>query len=193
MLLDWGVHLVDRLLVMVDSPVVGVFGRLSYVLGHDVEDGFKAYLTFANGVDALVDVSTTSYVPLPKWLLQSARGTAVIDDWEMNGKVLYLQREGESDAMPIQAGAGMTKTMAPRLVDYKTRLSQDSAVTFLPLPRVAGDLGEFYRNVLDAADGQAELLITNEQVSRTLRVLEAIRESHEKGQVINCETGEVTP
>jgi predicted dehydrogenase len=189
MLLDWGTHLVDRLLVMIDSPVVAVFGRLSFVLGREVDDGFKAYLVFANGVEALVDVSTTNYVPLPKWLLQGARGTATIDDWQMNGKVLFheIGLDEEADATPIAAGAGMTKTMAPRKVDFTARTTNDPAVRFLPLPRVPSDVKDFYRNVLDAADRKAELIVQPDHVLRTLRLLEAVEESHRTRQVIPFE------
>jgi scyllo-inositol 2-dehydrogenase (NADP+) len=190
MLLDWGTHLVDRLLIMVDSPVVGVFGRLSFVLGKEVDDGFKAYLMFANGIEALVDVSTTNYIPLPKWLLQGARGTATIDDWQMNGKVLLheVDLDQEADATPIVAGAGMTKTMAPRKVDFMARTTNDPGVRFLPLPRVPADVRSFYSNVLDAADGKAELIVKHEQVLRTLRLLEAVEESHRTREVIPFET-----
>jgi len=189
MLLDWGVHLVDRLLLMVDSPVVGVYGRLSFVLGKEVEDGFKAYLTFANGVEALVDVSTTNYIPLPKWLVQSVRGTATIDDWQMNGKVLFHAEtlDEEDDAEPIAAGAGMTKTMAPRKVDFKALVANDPAVEFLPLPRVDTDVKGFYRNALAAADGGAPLLVAHAELLRTMRLLEAIEESHRTGQVVAFE------
>jgi predicted dehydrogenase len=187
MLLDWGVHLVDRLLILVGSPVVGVFGRLSYVLGNEVEDGFKAYLTFANGVEALIDVSTTSYIPLPKWLVQSTRGSATIDDWEMNGKVLFHERGEEADAIPVVAGSGMTKTMAPRQVDFRALRSNDPAVKFRPLPRPPSDVTEFYRNALAVADGRADLVVKNEQVLRTMRLLEAIAESHLTSQVIAFE------
>jgi len=190
MLLDWGVHLLDRLLVMVDSKVVGVYGRLSYVRGHDVEDGFSAYLTFANGVEALVDVSTTSYIPVPKWRMQGRWGTATIEDWEMNGKVLVHTRGDEADAVPIAAGAGMTKTMSPRQVDYQALRANDPAVEFQPLPRIDADIGDFYRNVLAAADGREPLLVKNEEVLRTMRLLQAIEESHRERQVVAFESAE---
>jgi len=53
MVLDWGVHLVDRLLLMVPAPVKTVYSRLSYSMGALVEDGFMIYLTFAGGVEVL--------------------------------------------------------------------------------------------------------------------------------------------
>ncbi|HEY0188495.1 MAG TPA: Gfo/Idh/MocA family oxidoreductase [Cellulomonas sp.] len=190
MLLDWGVHLVDRLLVMVGSPVVNVYGRLSHVLGTEVDDGFRADLTFANGVEAVVDVSTTCFVPQPIWLLRSAEGTATVDDWELHGRVVHRTTVPEADAAPVRAGAGVTKTMAPRTVDYAAHLAEDPAIQVLPVPRVPTDVTDFYRNVLAAIDGTAELVVRHDEVLRTMRVLEAIARSHETNEVVHLETEE---
>ena len=187
MLLDWGVHLIDRLLAMVASPVVSVFGRLSYVLGNEVDDGFKAYLTFANGVEALIDVSTTSLIPAPKWRMEGLNGTATIDDWDMHGSILVHDRSREVDAVPVAAGAGMTKTMAPREVDYQALRANDPAVTFLPIPRVEVDTMQFYRNVLAAAEGLDPLIVSHDHAVRTMRLLEAIADSHRLHGVVAFE------
>ncbi|HQY99851.1 MAG TPA: Gfo/Idh/MocA family oxidoreductase [Propionicimonas sp.] len=187
MLLDWGVHLVDRLLLMVDSPVVDLYASLSYALGQEVDDGFKAYLTFANGVTALVDVSTTSYLPLPLWVLQANRGSAVIENWSTPGRVLRLGVEEEADAQPIQAGAGMTKTMAPRVKDYSNSYKLDDSLESLPVPVVEADVCDFYRSALAVVDGGAAPVITNAQVLRTMRLLEACVQSHEQREVVHFE------
>ncbi|MDN4477929.1 Gfo/Idh/MocA family oxidoreductase [Demequina sp. SYSU T00039] len=187
MLLDWGVHLVDRLLVMIDAPVVAVYARLSHVLGHTVDDGFTLLMTFGNGVEVVVDVSTTSYIPLPKWVAASATGTATIDDWEMHGKVLHRNTRSEADAAPIVAGAGMTKTMAPRAVDFAALVTNDESVEFLELPRVETDVSDFYRNVLAAVDGREALIVTHAQVLRCMRLLEAVAESHRTGAAVAFE------
>lgn len=54
MVLDWGVHLLDQILWLVDSPVKDVKADLSYILGEEVDDGFFALITFENGVKAIV-------------------------------------------------------------------------------------------------------------------------------------------
>ena len=60
MLLDWGVHLLDQLLWLVKSPIKKVSVDFSYILGDEVDDGFISYITFENGVKALVEVGTTN-------------------------------------------------------------------------------------------------------------------------------------
>jgi predicted dehydrogenase len=187
MILDWGVHTVDRLLRMVDSPVVDVYGKRSFVAGHKVDDGFKAYFTFANGFEALVDVSTNAYVTLPKFYIQSATGTAVIEDWDMHGKIVRRTGAPEEDAKPIQAGVGLTKTMAPRILDYSQMAKTTPPVEVLPLPEVHTDVMEFYRNALAAAEGKAEPVISNASVLRCLKILEAIVKSDETHEIVHPE------
>src|SRR5665647_2787583 len=78
MVLDWGVHLVDRLLLMVPAPVRTVYARLSYTMGAPVEDGFMIYLTFAGGVEAVAACTTDNYAPGPKFHVKGTRGTAIV-------------------------------------------------------------------------------------------------------------------
>ena len=192
MVLDWGVHLVDRLLVMVPHDVTHVYARLSYVKGHEVEDGFLIYLTFANGLQATVACTTTNYIPGAKFHLDSRTGSATIDDWEMNGRVVRLvDAANDTDAKPILAGQGMTKTMAPRILDYAKMAKTQDNVQVLPVPRVPTDINDFYRNCLAVADGTAGQLVTNGSVLRCLRLLEAARVSHETGQVVEFEPAHV--
>ena len=83
MLLDWGVHLFDQLLFLIDSPLQTIQTDLSYILGDEVDDGFHSYLTFENGVKVIIEVGTTNYIPLPRWYVKGMEGTALISDWEL--------------------------------------------------------------------------------------------------------------
>jgi scyllo-inositol 2-dehydrogenase (NADP+) len=188
MLLDWGVHLVDRLLLMIPSPVKTVYGRLSYASGAPVEDGFSIWLTFANGVEALAACTTDNYAPRAKFHLSGTRGTATVDDWQMNGKIVRRVEDTEPDAIPIIAGKGMTKTMAPRIVDYAKLTKVQDNVEVLPVPRMESDINDFYRNVLAVIDRTAARAITNESVLRCMRVLEAARTSHQNNVVVDLST-----
>jgi len=185
MVLDWGVHLVDRLLLMVPSPVKTVYSRLSYAMGAPVEDGFMIYLTFAGGVEAVAACTTDNYAPGPKFHVKGTRGTATVDDWAMNGKIVRRVEDVEPDAEPVVAGQGMTKTMAPRIIDYSKMLKVQDNVEVLPLPRVATDVNDFYRNAIAVFEGTATKVVTNESVVRCMRVLEAARQSHETDTVID--------
>lgn len=177
MVLDWGVHLLDRLLLLFGEPVLSVYAKLSYILGHQVDDGMKAYITFESGKTALVEVGTTNYIPLPLWYVTGRYGSATIEDWNMNGQVATLDREDTKDAKPIVAGAGLTKTMAPRT-------KKEESITISPVPRVPSDVTQFYINFVDSIEGKCEPIVKNEEVLSVMKLMEAIFESHKLGQVV---------
>lgn len=179
MLLDWGVHLLDQMLYMVDSPVKKVAADLSFVLGDDVDDGFISYLTFENGVKAIVEVGTTNFIKLPRWYVRGFEGAAVIRDWDLSGEI--VKQTGTIDhhnLVPIKAGAGLTKTMAP---------PSEEATTTLPIEEVAADVAPFYANFYEVTRNNAEPIVKNEEVYRVLKLIEAIFEAAEKQQVIEFE------
>ena|SRR5690625_1602113 len=178
MMLDWGVHLLDRLTILVNEKITNVFCKLSYVLGHEVDDGFTMHLTFESGKTAIVEVGTNNYLSLPIWYMTGKKGSVVIDDWNMNGHVAKLTDPHDKEATPIEAGAGLTKTMAPR---------KENSVNKLPLPRIKSDVLEFYDNFLDTMEGKAELFVKNHEVMRVMKLMEAAFKSSELNQVINFE------
>jgi scyllo-inositol 2-dehydrogenase (NADP+) len=176
MLLDWGVHLLDQLLFMVDSKITSVYAQLSYVLGDEVDDGFQAFITFENGTTSLVEVGTTNFVQLPRWYTKGTKGTAVINDWDINGKIV-TQNLGENieTPKPIKAGQGLTKTMAP---------PSEKAVSTLELPKVEKTMESFYDNVVSVVEGKAEPIVKNDEVLRVLQLIETIFKAAEMNEVI---------
>lgn len=189
MVLDWGVHLVDRLLVMIPSPVTRVFCRLSFVGGHEVDDGFRIHLSFANGIEAVAVCTTNNFISGPVFHVEGEQGTAQIDDWQTNGKMVRLHdRDNDPDAVPVLAGQGLTKTMAPRLIDYSERAKIQDNVEILPLPRIDVNMRFFYDNLIAAMEGREEALVDLPSVLRTMRVLEAAFESDRTGEAIAFET-----
>jgi len=174
MLLDWGVHMLDRLLKLIDEKVVEVYCKLSFVLEEDADDGFWLFLTFESGKTALCDVGTINLQNLPKWYVKFQKGTFMIDDWHMNGRIVKLKHAKEHDAKPIVAGAGLTKTMAPRT---------DQSTITEPLDIVYGNIYEFYTNFIDTIEG-LEPIIKNEEVLRVMKLIDIAFESDAKHQVM---------
>ena len=176
MLLDWGVHLLDQLLFMIDSKVISVSSSLSFILGNDVDDGFEAILQFENGIKAIVEVGTTNFITLPRWYVKGIEGTGIIEDWSLTGRLVTRNNEGEKiEPKPIRAGVGLTKTMAPP--------SEGATITeALPQPAELGS--SFYDNFAAVIEGTAEPIVKNAEVMRVQNLIEAIFESAEKNQVV---------
>ncbi len=178
MLLDWGVHLIDRLLIMVPEKVKHVYCKFSHLTNDEVDDGFILHLEFESGMTSTVEVGTTHYITMPKWYMNGTVGSAVIYDWGMNGKIVKLDSYGNHDATPIVAGAGLTKTMAPRH-DHTTHDEE--------IPRIHSDIRDFYYNVMDAIEGKADIIVKNEEVLRVMKLLEACFLSNDTNQVVPFE------
>lgn len=178
MLLDWGVHILDQMLCMVHEKVKKVYCKFTHVTNELVDDGFKVILTFESGKTALLEVGTSNFINLPRWYVLGVNGSAVINDWSLNGKIVRVKNWEDKDAVPIRAASGLTKTMAPRL---------DNTIYEEELPIQKSELREYYRNVMAAIEGKAEIIVKNTEVLRVIKLMEAFFESDEKEMIVDFE------
>lgn len=178
MMLDWGVHLIDRLVDMIPEKVTNIYCQTSHVTNKEVDDGFILMLTFESGLTVTVEVGTNNFIDLPLWYVNGENGTAVINNWALDGKMVCRIPGEEKDSLPILAGSGLTKTMAPRKQDT-TRI--------LLLPKVTFDANTLYVNLVQTVEGTAEQIIKPEQALRVLRLMEAALESARTGKNIAFE------
>lgn len=176
MILDWGVHMLDQLLMLVDEPVVSTFCTVSHVTNDEVDDGFKAIITFGSGLTAQVEVGTSNFINLPRWYMQGENGTAVIHDWALSGEIVKVSDWEKRDAVPVVTAAGLTKTMAPRT---------EETIQRYPLPKVESDVRDYYRNIARAIRGEEEQLVTHAQMMRVMRLMEACFKSAEENAVVH--------
>jgi predicted dehydrogenase len=180
MVLDWGVHLIDQALDMVKEKVTDVYVRMQHVRHTEVDDGFQLFLTFESGLVYLIEVSTAAYINLPRWHVSGDAGTAGVEDWKCNGRIVkpILGKEN-LDATPIQAGAGLTKTMAPR--------GQESTIE-LPLPKITtNECKEYYENFVAAIEGRQELIVKHHEVMRVMKIMEATFQSEIENSSIHVD------
>lgn len=176
MILDWGVHLLDQMVMLFpEVPVCSVSAFVTNITNQLVDDGFYAELVFENGVRALVEVGTSNFISLPRWYVLGVDGTAVIEDWNLKGRIVRASGVDEKDVAPVITAAGLTKTMAPR---------RDDSIYTEELPRVTSDVREFYFNVMAVLEGREESLIRLPEVARVMKLMEAIQESAETGNTI---------
>lgn len=176
MILDWGVHMLDQLLMLVDEPVVSTFCTVSHVTNDEVDDGFKAIITFGSGLTAQVEVGTSNFINLPRWYMQGENGTAVIHDWALSGEIVKVSDWEKRDAVPVVTAAGLTKTMAPRT---------EETIQRYPLPKVESDVRDYYRNIARAIRGEEKQLVTHAQMMRVMRLMEACFKSAEENAVVH--------
>lgn len=179
MVLDWGVHILDQILLMIPEKIESVYARLSYVTNEEVDDGFKIILTFESGKTALLEVGTSNFISLPRWYMQGINGTAVINDFSLDGKITCIQNWEKREVVPIKTAAGLTKTMAPRT---------DDTIAECMLPLVKADIHDFYKNVIGVIEGTEISLIKHEELMRCMKLMEAVFESDRLNQVVAFES-----
>lgn len=179
MILDWGVHLLDQvLMLMKDVKLKKVYASVTNVTNQLVDDGFTAILTFENKVEVLVEVGTSNFIALPRWYMLGQNGTAVIRDWDLSGEIICAAGVNEKDVVPVRTAAGLTKTMAPRREDTIHRTE---------LPVVKSDIRDFYRNVMAVIEKKEESRIKLPEVMRVMKLMEAIFEAARQNQILDFE------
>ena len=176
MVFDWGIHLLDQALMMtLPRKLKTVYAELTNVTNENCDDGFRATLIFDDGLSFYVEVTTSNFISLPLWYMLGENGTSVIDDWDCSGKTVMVSDWENRDAVPIVAGAGITKTMAPRT---------DDTIKEYPLDVQKADWGEYYKNVYAYLRGEDPIIVPHDQQRRHLKLVEAIFESGKENKVV---------
>lgn len=178
MVLDWGVHLIDQILQIFDEKIEKVYCTFDHITNKEVDDGFQLTIYFEGGKRAYIETETYNFIPMPRFYLRAEKGSAIIMDWRENCKVTKCKAWHESDVIPVQTAAGLTKTMAPR---------DSITVDEYELEKPASDVHDYYRNFVKAIDGEAEQLVTHPQMRRVMKVMEACFKSDELGVPVKFE------
>lgn len=175
MMLDWGVHLIDQILLLPTGKITSVNCRYSYVTGYEVDDGFDLELLFDSGLSVNIVVDTNTFIPSPRWRVFGYGGTAEITTWDLKGKIVKPKPLGDYVPVGMEAGNGFTKTMA-----YK--LSEETET--LPLPEIVPNPDYIYDNFVSAVKSGAETVVKISEAMRVMRVMETAAESARKGKTI---------
>ena len=102
-------------------------------------------------------------------------GSAIINDWQRNGKIVMVSDWQNRDAVPVETAAGLTKTMAPRTSE---------TIKEYPLPPMTSDIKDYYRNIVKAIAGEEEQIVKHHEIMRVMKLMEAVFESGENNVVI---------
>lgn len=171
MLYDWGVHLIDQLLYMVDSKIKTIFADVRNVINFEVDDYFKINLVFENGVVGEIELGTYYLSPKRSWTVCGNKGTMFIDGFDCKGKIVRTTRLLENVPGKITLSSeGPTRSFGP---------PAPGVLVEEALPEVTADYSMFFENYIKAVNGEEEFVIKPDQVRRVLSVMEAARKSAE--------------
>ncbi|MCQ2427308.1 MAG: Gfo/Idh/MocA family oxidoreductase [Clostridia bacterium] len=176
MIYDWGVHLIDQMLQIVDDKKIkAVYCKCENIIGAECDEGFRLDIMFEDDVTGHIEVGTHNFLSLPRFYLTGTCGAAVIEDWRDRTKCLCVKEWNDGPVKPVVTAAGMTKTMAPR--------AEDSLNEFY-IERPASDVHDYYRNFVAATRGEASQIVTHAEMRRVMKVMESAFMSDRAGSVI---------
>ncbi len=179
MMLDWGVHLIDQLLTMIDSPVVELYANVLNLKYEEVDDNFKLHLKFENGICAMIEIGTFHFIAQPRWYINGDLGTLVIKDWE-SGADIIREVDAEMDWTPgiVYTAAGPTRTMAPRPKETTESLHIDIA------EKTSNHM--LHEMLIDGilSGDYSKVAVQPNELRRSMKVMEAAFKSSREGIVI---------
>lgn len=160
-----GVHLVDQVLQLLDSPPKAVFGDLQQILiPGDAEDHVKVVMRAESGMVADVEVTTACAIPLPAWVVMGDRGTLVSDG--RTSRLRYL----ETKKLPPLRAIDKPSVEGRRYgVGETLSFREETMPSSSPSPR------DFYDYLYDSIRNGKPLLVTPESVRYTMWVLQQAR------------------
>ena len=101
MVLDWGVHMLDQIMMMVEKPLRSVYAILSHVTNDDVDDGFKIFLDFEGGLNVQVEVGTSNFINLDVYKRQ------ILMFLVIHAKA-FFSNQGGFLSQPVRLGYGIS-------------------------------------------------------------------------------------
>ncbi len=177
MMLDWGVHLIDQIMMMIPEKVVSVYAHMYSIKYPEVDDNFKLLFKFESGKTAHAEVGTCNFILMPRWYITGDKGTLMIKDWDCEGTVVRaIETEEKWEEEIVYTKAGPTKTMAPRRRETTEEITLKEPHT---------DYSESYRALVNALEGKGKPLVDPIEAMRVMKVMEAAFLSWETGKEIS--------
>jgi scyllo-inositol 2-dehydrogenase (NADP+) len=161
MLFDWGPHLVDEIMLLMNKDPLSVYGMLQRgVWSKEVDDYFLCILRFDNDVICKIQCSNNARLAAPRWYVIGNRGTYRVEGrsepvWD-TANVFYEDNEGQKVHEEI------------KLMDVKE----------------SGIEGGFYRDLVPFLEGKIDSFVSMHEASKVVKILELTKRSSEENQVI---------
>jgi predicted dehydrogenase len=179
MLYDWGVHLIDQILYMVDSKILSLYADVRNIINKKVDDYFKILLKFANGILAEIELGTYYLTPKRAWFIGGNKGSAYIDGFAGEGRIVRTKHLLENVPGKItMTAAGPTRSFGP---------PEPGLLLYEDLPEVNVSHRDYFSNFIQAFYGKKKLLVKTGEVRRVLLLMDAIRKSGQTGEAVRFE------
>jgi len=184
MLYDWGVHLIDQMLFMVNSRIKSVYADVRNVINDEVDDYFKIILRFENGIIGEIELGT--YFLSDKegwferhWFIGGNQGSMYSDGFHPTGKIVRTTRLLTNvPGKTTMTASGPTRSFGP---------PTPGLIVTEDLPEVDTDQMMFFTNFVKAMNEEEEFVVKIPEVRRVLLLMDAIRQSAATGRSVDFE------
>ena len=163
-LFDWGAHLIDQALQLVPARVRSVTAdiqRRSW--GSEIGSYARVLLRFENDVLYDIEIGNLCRATKPRWFILGERG----------GLIKTGDPRGEQE--PAMVAGNIDAAAEDPLHRARVWRELNGQTTSMEVETVTSDWTNYYRNIADALNGRAELLVKPEQVRRVMAVFDAAR------------------
>lgn len=187
MLYDWGVHLIDQILYMMESPLKAVFADIRNVINKEVDDYFNILLRFENGVTAEIELGTYYLSDQTDWFerhwyMGGNEGSMYANKFDPEGKIVRTTKLLENvneDQDKSAKSYGPTRSFG---------VPEPGLIVTEEIPKVDSEHIEFFENYFKALEGKVDLLVKPSEVRKVLEVMEACWKSAETSSSVPFET-----
>jgi len=168
-----GVHQIDQVLQILDSPAVAVFGDLQQILNPgDVEDHVKVVFRTESGATGDVELAVSA-LPLTTWVVMGDRGTLTSDG--ETTRLRYLEGKRKLPTIkPVDASQAPGRR-------YGTTPPERLSFVEETIPSKPSKTLNFYDLLYDSLRKGKPLLATVQSARRTMEVLRMARKGTKFG------------
>ncbi len=180
-LFDWGVHLIDQIVYLVQEPVASVRAAVRCEKNPEVDDRTTVIITFKSGLRATVKVAGTFLAPKPRFAVYGDRGVLWMDEIYNPKGTLREAKSAEwveEDALVYDKNGVSVRKQEILDEDLERKEYPDDGF------EVEQDWTKLYRNMLDTIDGKAEMLVKHEEALTVMRIIDAAVKSYETDSLI---------
>jgi scyllo-inositol 2-dehydrogenase (NADP+) len=171
---DWGAHLVDQALQLIDASVVSLHCDMLYTAPHvDVETSARCCMTFDNDIRYVVETGSISALPRPRWYVRGSKGA--FRKFGLDPQENALRRGQVVSGLPLPADERA-----------EVRVQTEVGIETRVLETIPGTWVAYYQNIADHLLRDTELIVKPEQVRRVIAVIESAAESADSNRVIHC-------
>lgn len=104
-LYDWGSHLIDQMLQLVDSPVRSVYANMQTgAFAKDCDDYALGTIDFKNGICGIVEINYMTKYNLPRWRVIGEKATLVSELHDCNQLKIYDPQDNTETHLPLVQG-----------------------------------------------------------------------------------------